>query len=79
VEAYVSIWESRCYKDGIPDEVSSLLEKSNRVPSYRAIAVAILKNDLTLKSLGFSGKDSAWAYELKKQKQNKDEKQMGLL
>ena len=79
MEAYVSTWESRCYKDGIPDEISNLLEKSNRVPSYKAIAIAILKNDLTLKSLGFSGKESAWAYELKKEKNKKEKKQMELL
>ena len=34
--------------------------KSGKVPSYKAIAVAILSNDVTLKSLGFSGEKSDW-------------------
>lgn len=48
------VWESRCYLDGIPDEVPQLLQSSNRAPSYKAIAVAILRNDNNLISLGFS-------------------------
>ena len=30
------------------------LAQSGRAPSYKAIAIAILKNDLQLKSLGFA-------------------------
>ena len=37
-----------------------------RVPSYKAIALAILNNDHTLKSLGFSGKESDWYGVLKR-------------
>jgi len=54
VMAYVELWESRCYSDGIPDEAPRKLEASGRVPSYRQIAVALLNNDLKLHSLGFS-------------------------
>jgi predicted phosphoadenosine phosphosulfate sulfurtransferase len=51
---YISTWEKRGYPDGIPDETDSNLELMNKVPSYRAICKAILKNDIALTSLGFS-------------------------
>jgi len=38
---------------------------SGRVPSYKAIAIAILKNDYYLHSLGFSQKQSRYYYALK--------------
>jgi predicted phosphoadenosine phosphosulfate sulfurtransferase len=53
---YIKDWETKCYFDGIPDEAPYELEKRNKVPSYRMICRAILKNDYTLKSLGFSKK-----------------------
>ena len=53
VSVYLSRWKSRCYVD-IPDEVPKKLAQSGRAPSYKAIAIAILKNDLQLKSLGFA-------------------------
>ena len=46
VNFFVKEWEQRCYKDGIPDEVP--LEISHRAPSYKAIAMAILKNDVSI-------------------------------
>lgn len=39
--------------------------KSGRAPSYRAIAEAILKNDVSLKNLGFEGKYTQWSRILK--------------
>ena len=54
---YVSAWRKRCYSNDIPDEVPRKVEASGRAPSYRAIAIAILRNDLTLKALGFGGGD----------------------
>lgn len=39
---------------GIPDEIPAKLAASNRAPSWKAIAVAILKNDHNLLSLGFA-------------------------
>ena len=59
VSEYVKTWENRCYSNGIPDEVPMKLMKSRRAPSYKAIALAILRNDLNLYSLGFRQKDSA--------------------
>lgn len=52
------VWEGRCYADGIPDVVPDGVMKSSRVPSYKAIAIAILKNDHNMYSLGFSERSS---------------------
>jgi predicted phosphoadenosine phosphosulfate sulfurtransferase len=60
VNSYVKVWEDRCYKDGIPDEVAKRLSDSMRVPSYKAIAMAILQNDLALYTLGFQPVVSHW-------------------
>ncbi len=51
------MWRGRCY-ECIPDEVPAKIAKVNKAPSYKSIAIAILKNDHLLKSLGFSGSDS---------------------
>lgn len=51
IEKYVKEWQSRCYSE-LPDE--SPPEIRDMVPSYQRIAVAILKNDIQLKTLGFS-------------------------
>lgn len=53
IRAYVRKWEGRGYLEGIPDEAPILLEKANRVPSYRAICMAIMRNDVALQSLGY--------------------------
>lgn len=60
IVSYVETWEKRCYPGGIPDDIPHTLAASGRVPSYRAIAMAILRNDHALKSLGFSGKHSEY-------------------
>ena len=54
----MKVWEARCYSGGIPDEVPPKLANSGRVPNYKQIAIAILRNDFVLKSLGFDGKTS---------------------
>lgn len=46
VSSFVKTWEERCYKDGIPDNIPP--EIFHRVPSYRMIAMAILKNDVSI-------------------------------
>lgn len=51
-------WENKCYSNGIPDEVP--LEINDLCPSYKKIAIALLKNDFTLKSLGFQQPYSGW-------------------
>lgn len=47
-------WRRRCYSTDIPDEVPKKVMQSGRAPSYKAIALAILRNDLHMYSLGFS-------------------------
>lgn len=54
VNEYVRQWKARCYAGGIPDEVPRKVEASMRAPSWRAVALAILKNDHTFGSLGFA-------------------------
>ncbi len=49
---------ARCYSNGIPDEVSDTLMNSGRVPSYRAIALCLLKNDYHLRGIGFGRNES---------------------
>lgn len=53
IRSYVSSWERRGYPDGIPDEAPVRLEELGKVPSYRVICIAIMKNDKNLESLGF--------------------------
>lgn len=64
IENYIKTWESRCYKDGLPDTVPK--EIFDMVPSYHRIAIAILRNDPSLKYLGFTPPKSAVYNELKK-------------
>lgn len=48
------MWINRCYSDGIPDEVPELLSKTGRAPSWKKIAMCLLKNDMKLRGLGFT-------------------------
>jgi predicted phosphoadenosine phosphosulfate sulfurtransferase len=54
IKDYVSTWEKRCYSEGIPEEVPSRISQLNKAPSYKDIVRTILKNDGTLKTLGFT-------------------------
>lgn len=51
---YINKWKKQGYSDDIPDEADPKLEGMNKVPSYRMICKAILKNDLALTSLGYT-------------------------
>jgi len=53
---YISLWEKRCYEKGIPEEVPTRIFQLNKAPSYKAIALAIMKNDTVLKTLGYTRK-----------------------
>lgn len=71
IRNYIKTWEHRCYEDGIPDEVPD--EISDRAPSYKRIAIAILNNDLT--DLGIARKKSKYysilkGIEIKERKMN---------
>lgn len=54
VKEYLETWKARCYESGIPEEVPRKIAASGRAPSWRAVALALLRNDLNLYALGFS-------------------------
>lgn len=60
INQYIATWKNRGYSDDIPDEVPHVLMKLNLAPSYKAIAVTILKNDHNCTSLGYSSPKSEW-------------------
>ena len=78
VKEYEETWVARCYSNGIPDEVSDTLMNSGRVPSYRAIALCLLKNDLHLRGIGFGRTESKTVDTLIKIKKSNSEKQLPL-
>lgn len=66
IEEYVRTWRGRGYPDGIPDEVPAELMRLGLAPSYKAICLAILRNDYALTSLGFATRRSPWYMALKR-------------
>lgn len=68
IENYIQKWTTTVYLNDIPDEAPRRLEELNKVPSYRQICIAILKNDNSLKYLGFTPKVSNY-YSLLKRKE----------
>lgn len=79
IKAYTLIWESRCYSDGIPDEVPAKLASVNRAPSWKAIAMAILKNDHNLRSLGFGVAESELVLQLVRERKEKESRQIRIV
>lgn len=61
ITSYIDKWLSQGYSEGLPDEADERLEAMCKVPSYRMICKAILKNDLALQTLGYS-KENCEAY-----------------
>lgn len=57
----MNTWRSRCYPDSIPDEVPDGLLFSGRAPSWKAIAICLLNNDLRLHKLGYTTTPGEWA------------------
>ena len=66
VLAYKEKWLERGYQNDIPQEVPEVLAKQNLAPSYKAIAIALLKNDIHFHSLGFSPVKSDWYSAIKR-------------
>ena len=66
IEEYVRTWKRRGYPLDIPDEVPDELMRLGLAPSYKAIACALLKNDLALHSLGFTSPVSPYYGALKR-------------
>lgn len=65
IKQYINKWKSQGYPDDIPDSVPDSLMRLQLAPSYKAIACALLKNDVKLLSLGFTGQKSEWYSVLK--------------
>ena len=78
IESYVRTWEARCYSDGIPDEVPAKIAASNRAPSYKAIAMCLLRNDFALKGIGFEGTYTDYYRQLKEEKKRAETQQGAL-
>lgn len=57
VKIYLETWKLRCY-DEIPETVPAGLAKTNRAPSWKSVAIAILRNDHRLISLGMPRKET---------------------
>lgn len=66
IALYVEKWRGQGYPDDIPDEVPDRLMQLGLAPSYKTIAIAILKNDNHFVSLGFSAPESHWYGVLKR-------------
>lgn len=60
VDDWINDWKNKGYEKDIPDEVPDVLMKQNLAPSYKQIAIAILKNDMQMESLGYTAKYSEW-------------------
>lgn len=63
---WLKSWKTRGYPNGIPDEVPDGLMQMRLAPSWKAVALALLKNDLHLTSLGFSVPTSKWYNAIKR-------------
>lgn len=72
IDRFVAWYSTRGYDAGIPDEADPELEASRKVPSWRRVCKAILKNDFWCKSLSFSqhrsGKHELYLKRVKKWK-----------
>lgn len=60
IDWWLNWWERRGYGDGIPEEVPTELVEKNLAPSYKAICLAILSNDVALQTIGFTPKPTPW-------------------
>jgi len=60
VREYERQWRARGYAEGLPDEVPVVLMRDNLAPSHKALALAILRNDVTGQSLGFTPRPSRY-------------------
>jgi predicted phosphoadenosine phosphosulfate sulfurtransferase len=54
VREYETVWSNRCYLNGLPEELPKKIADSGRAPSWKAVAIALLQNDLHLYQLGFT-------------------------
>jgi len=66
INHYKETWAKRGYPDDLPEEVPPELMRLGLAPSYKAICLAILKNDHACASLGYSQPVSPWYSAIKK-------------
>lgn len=62
IAVFLKWWQDRGYPNGIPDEGEAKREAERKVPSWKRICKALLRNDYWCKGLSFSQHKSA-AYE----------------
>lgn len=62
IAVFIKWWQERGYPNGIPDEADAKLEAEKKVPSWKRICKALLRNDYWCKGLSFSQTKSE-AYE----------------
>lgn len=62
ITTYEKWWVERGYPDGMPDEADPGLEAAKKVPSWRRVVKALLRNDYWCKGLGYTQHKSE-AYE----------------
>lgn len=66
IREYLKSWKKKGYPNDIPDEVPSVLMNKNLAPSYKAICLALLRNDMNMEALGFSAPKSHWYSAIKR-------------
>lgn len=62
IDVFLRWWERRGYERGIPDEAAPDMEAARRVPSWRRICKALLRNDYWCKGLSFTQHKSEATY-----------------
>ena len=78
IAVFLHWWEERGYPDGIPDEADIHDEAAKKVPSWKRICKALLRNDYWCKGLSFSMTKSD-AYEHYKKIMKKRRESWGML
>lgn len=74
IAVFIHWWEERGYPSGIPDEADKKDEANKKVPSWRRICKALLRNDYWCKGLSFTmNKSSAYDKYLKIMKKRRQQ------
>lgn len=58
IAVFIKWWMDRGYREGLPDEVNTVLEAKKKAPSWRRVCKSLLRNDYWCKGLGFSQQKS---------------------
>ena len=78
IAVFLYWWRTRGYTDGIPDEADAKEEAAKKLPSWRRIVKALLKNDYWCKTLSFTMTTSGTsAYEKYRKIMDKRRRQWG--